>query len=190
MSSPRGSTVDERRSDLPPIPAGRKLYAGVMILLVLMAGEAALRVRAWIRYGSPATGVRDPMLQYDLQAAYPGVTIQVVNASLGVLPLDRDLVIYYEANNEIVHDTRELAARQGLAVDARQSPVVTLLSNYSLMFDLAYKISQSSPEDVPRRHRGSTGFRPMCPITSSACSTTCEKTWRRRACRWYSRRSS
>jgi lysophospholipase L1-like esterase len=207
------------------IPTGRKvLYAAVMTLVVLMAGEAVLRERAWMRYGSPSTGVRDPMLIYDreaelyvprpnyevqgerihikinslgfrgdeftlekpprtvriaclgasttfcaeassnhttwphrlqekLQAAYPGVTIQVINASLGgyvaadslkalrhrVLPLDPDLVIYYEANNEIVHDTRELAARQGFDVGARQAHVVALLSRYSLMFDLAYK---------------------------------------------------
>jgi hypothetical protein len=69
MSSPSGSAVERPHSDLPSIPTSRKLlYAAVMILLVLMAGEAALRVRAWIRYGSPATGVRDPMLEYDKDA--------------------------------------------------------------------------------------------------------------------------
>ena len=59
-----------------------------------------------------------------------------------VLPLDPDLVIYYEANNEIVRDTREIWRsaracwrRRGAAV-ARWSPA---LSKYSLMFDLAYK---------------------------------------------------
>ena len=44
-----------------------------------------------------------------------------------VMPLDPDLVIYYEANNEIVRDTQALAAREGLlrADGARQSPLVT-----------------------------------------------------------------
>ncbi len=95
------------------------------------------------------------LLQERLRKAYPTVNIEVVNASLGgyvaddnlknlrrrVMPLDPDLVLYYEANNEIVHDTQLLAARQGLirADGARQAPWITTLSNYSLMFDLAYK---------------------------------------------------
>jgi lysophospholipase L1-like esterase len=95
------------------------------------------------------------LLQERLRKAYPGVNIEVVNAALGgyvsednlknlrhrVMPLDPDLVLYYEANNEIVHDTQLFAAREGLlrADGARQSPLVTSLSKYSLMFDLAYK---------------------------------------------------
>jgi lysophospholipase L1-like esterase len=92
-------------------------------------------------------------LQELLRADYPDVTIEVVNAALGgyvaadnlknlrhrVLPLNPDLVIYYEANNEIVRDTRELALRQGLITTGGRSPLVTTLSRYSLMFDLAYK---------------------------------------------------
>jgi len=209
------------------IPARRKfLYAGVLAVLALLACEGALRVRARIKYGAAATGVRDPMVQYDREAdlnvprpgyevsggrinikinslgfrgdeftrqkppntvrvaclgasttfcaevssnhhtwpyllqerlrkAYPGVNIEVVNAALGgyvaddnlknlrhrVMPLDPDLVLYYEANNEIVHDTQLLAVRDGLirADGARQSPLVTSLSKYSVLFDLAYK---------------------------------------------------
>jgi len=209
------------------IPARRKfLYASVLAVLALLACEGALRVRARIKYGAAAAGVRDPRVQYDrdadlnvprpgyevsggrinikinslgfrgdefnrekpantvrvaclgasttfcaevssnhhtwpyllqerLRKAYPGVNIEVVNAALGgyvsednlknlrhrVMPLDPDLVLYYEANNEIVHDTQLLAAREGLlrADGARQSPLVTSLSKYSLMFDLAYK---------------------------------------------------
>jgi len=95
------------------------------------------------------------LLQERLKQAYPGVSIEVVNTSLGgyvaadnlknlrhrVLPLDPDLVLYYEANNEIVRDTQQLAAQQGLlrADGARQSPLVTTMSRYSLTFDLAYK---------------------------------------------------
>ncbi|HUL71523.1 MAG TPA: SGNH/GDSL hydrolase family protein [Vicinamibacterales bacterium] len=219
MATPGGAPVT--------IPARRKLlYAFVLVVLALLLCEGALRVRAWIRYGSAATGVRDPMLVYDrdadlyvprpgyevkgakihikinslgfrgdefarakppgtvriaclgasttfcaevssnqatwtarlqqkLRQAYPGVNIEVVNAAVGgyvasdnlknlrhrVLPLDPDLVIYYEANNEIVHDTQALAAREGLirADGARQSPFVAAMSKYSVLFDLTYK---------------------------------------------------
>ena len=51
------------------IPTRRKvLYAGVVVLIALLGCEGALRLRAWIRYGSPATAVRDPMLVYDHDA--------------------------------------------------------------------------------------------------------------------------
>jgi lysophospholipase L1-like esterase len=94
-------------------------------------------------------------LQEKLRAAYPGRKIEVINAAVGgyvsadnlkrlkhhVLGLDPDLVIYYEANNEIVKDTQELAIQRGLltADGARQPAWVTSLSKVSLMFDLAYK---------------------------------------------------
>src|SRR5580765_163027 len=51
------------------IPARRKfLYASVLAVLALLACEGALRVRAKIKYGAAATGVRDPMVQYDREA--------------------------------------------------------------------------------------------------------------------------
>ena len=94
-------------------------------------------------------------LQEILRAAHPGRRIEVINAAVGgyvaadnlknlqhrVLPLDPDLVIYYEANNEIVRDTQELAIRAGLigAEGRRQPAWVSTLSKVSLMFDLAYK---------------------------------------------------
>lgn len=209
------------------IPVRRKIaYAAALVMVLLVACEGALRVRQWMRYGSPSTGVRDPMLVYDrdadlyvpkpgyevkggrinikinslgfrgdeftrdkpahtvrivclgasttfnaevssneatwphrlqegLQRAYPGVEIEVINAAVGgyvagdnlknlrhrVLPLDPDLVIYYEANNEIVHDTQELAIREGLwgRDGRRQSMFTSMLSKYSVTFDLAYK---------------------------------------------------
>jgi GDSL-like Lipase/Acylhydrolase family len=207
------------------IPTRRKvLYAGVLLCLLFLLCEGGLRLRAWMKYGSPATGVRDPMIVYDavagiytptpgyevrggnihikinslgfrgdefsrakpantirivvlgasttfnsevssneatwparlqakLRQANPGVNIEVINASLGgyvasdnvknlrhrVLPLDPDLVIYYEANNEIVADTGELARKMGLTSGSRQPAFVMTLSKYSLMFDLAYK---------------------------------------------------
>jgi hypothetical protein len=92
-------------------------------------------------------------LQEKLWQAYPGRNIEVINASLGgyvssanlknlkhrVLPLDPDLVIYYEANNEIGADTGELAKRQGLSTGTRQPALITMISRFSLLFDLAYK---------------------------------------------------
>ena len=209
----------------PRIPTRRKfLYAAVLMAVVLLLCEGGLRIRASMKYGSAAAGVRDPMITYDpaigiytptpgyeakggqihikinslgfrgdeftrakpantfrivclgasttfnsevssnhatwphrlqekLRQAYPGVNIEVINASLGgyvasdnlknlrhrVLPLDPDLVIYYEANNEIVADTGELAKRLGLTSGSRQPALVTAISKYSLMFDLAYK---------------------------------------------------
>src|SRR5688572_15098878 len=210
---------------MPELGTGKKLvFSTVLIVALLVVCEAAVRVRAWMRYGSISASVRDPMLMYDrdadlyvprpgyemeggrinikinslgfrgdeftrekppntirivclgasttfntevssnhatwphrlqekLQAAYPGVRIEVINAAVGgyvaadslknlrhrVLPLDPDLVIYYEANNEIVRDTGELAARSGLIDNTGHSPWISAISSYSLMFDLAYK---------------------------------------------------
>ena len=201
------------------------MYAAVVCLVFLGMCEVALRVRAWMRYGSAATTLRNPMLTFDpaaglflptpgfemkgsrinikinslgfrgdeftrekppntfrivcigasttfsaevsgnhttwphrlqekLQAAYPAMKIEVINAAVAgyvaedslknlryrVLPLNPDLVIYYEAHNEIVRDTKDIAIRDGL-VGSRgaQSAFVTRLSNYSLTFDLVYK---------------------------------------------------
>lgn len=95
------------------------------------------------------------VLQEKLQAAHPHRRIEVINAAVSgyvasdslqnlrhrVLPLDPDLVVYYEANNEIVHDTQKLAAARGLAsaTGRSQSAFVATMSRISLMFDLAYK---------------------------------------------------
>jgi len=93
-------------------------------------------------------------LQEKLRKEFPGRRIEVINAAVSgyvaddnlrnlrqrVLALDPDLVIYYEANNEIVRDTRELAVREGLigAEESRQPAWTSALSNVSLLFDLAY----------------------------------------------------
>jgi lysophospholipase L1-like esterase len=93
------------------------------------------------------------LLQEKLRQANPGTKIEVVNAAVGgytstenlkslqnrVLPLDPDLVIYYEANNEIVRDTQQLAIKQGLITGDRDPAFVRTLSRFSLLFDLAYK---------------------------------------------------
>src|SRR5215467_9301036 len=92
-------------------------------------------------------------LQEKLAAAYPGVNFEVINAAIGgytatenvknlthrVLPLDPDLAIYYEGNNEITKDTRQLALDRGLIASANPRSLATTIANYSLLFDLAYK---------------------------------------------------
>src|SRR5262245_3775301 len=92
-------------------------------------------------------------LQEKLTEAYPGVRFEVINAAVGgytatenvrnlthrVLPLDPDLAIYYEANNEIVKDTRQLALERGLIASQETRPFANAVSRYSLLFDLAYK---------------------------------------------------
>jgi len=81
-------------------------------------------------------------LQQLLRDAYPGVSIEVINAAVGgytsaenlrnlkyrVLPLDPDLVIYYEANNEIVKDTREIAVRKGISAQRQAPPLVAAIN--------------------------------------------------------------
>jgi lysophospholipase L1-like esterase len=207
------------------IGLGKKLlFSAILLFAALGVCEAALRVRAWLKYGSAATSVRDPMLMYDAEAdlqvprpgyaisgnrlnirinslgfrggefqkhkpagtirivclgasttfnaevssndatwparlqarlreAYPGKRIEVINAAVGgytsaenlrnlkyrVLPLDPDLVIYYEANNEIVKDTRELAMREGIGQQSGPPAWLSPLTKASLMADLAYK---------------------------------------------------
>jgi GDSL-like Lipase/Acylhydrolase family len=231
------------------ITLGRKiLFSSVLCLAALLLCEAAIRVRAWIKYDSWQMNVRDPMIELDstiglfvarpgyessnghikinswgfrgdeltrekppntvriavlgasttfnaevtsnhatwphrlqtkLRDAHPDVNVEVINASLGgyvaadnlknlrhrVLPFNPDLVIYYEANNEIVRDTRERALELGLIESRERSRLVTALAHVSLMFDLAQKnlliLTQGwggskgkmdqIPADLPRR---------------------------------------
>lgn len=207
------------------IPTHRKiLYLAVMVATLLAVGEVGLRARQWMRYGSFAASVRDPMLEYDAQAdllvpkpgyevkgarldikvnslgfrgddferrkpphtvriaalgasttfcaevsdnhktwphrlqeklgaAYPGVRFEVINTAVGgytaaenlrnlthrVLPLDPDLAIYYEGNNEIAKDTQKLALDRGLIPAGNPRSLARAISNYSLLFDLTYK---------------------------------------------------
>lgn len=208
------------------IPTHRKvLYLAVLMLLLVGVCEAGLRARQWLRYGSFAASMRDPMLVHDreadllvpkpgyevkgarlnvkinslgfrgdeferkkpagtvriaclgasttfcmevshnhktwphrlqekLTAAYPGVRFEVINTAVGgysaaenvrnlthrVLPLDPDLAIYYEANNQIVRETRQLAIQRGLIASADSNrSVANAIAEYSLLFDLAYK---------------------------------------------------
>jgi len=207
------------------IPTHRKIiYLAVIVLALLAVCEVGLRARQWMRYGSFAASVRDPMLEYDPQAdllvpkpgyevkgaridikinslgfrgddferrkpphtvriaalgasttfcaevsdnhktwphrlqeklveAYPGVKFEVVNTAVGgytaaenlrnltyrVLPLEPDLAIYYEGNNEITKDTRQLALDRGLIASANPQALARTISNYSLLFDLTYK---------------------------------------------------
>ncbi len=92
-------------------------------------------------------------LQEKLADAYPGVKFEVINTAIGgytasenvknlthrVLPLDPDLAIYYEGNNEITKDTRQLALDRGLIASANPRSFANTIASYSLLFDLTYK---------------------------------------------------
>jgi lysophospholipase L1-like esterase len=212
---------------LRKLPLRRKLaYTAVCIVVVLLAGEAGLRLRAWIRYGSAAPNVPDDFLVYNqeyslhiprpgyevsgakihikvnslgfrgdefprekpahtvriaclgasttfcsevsddpftwparlhslLQDQHPEVSIQVINAGIPgcvitdslknlryrVLDLDPDLVIFYEANNDMAIDTRDLARKRGVIGEnsGYLSGLSKFMSQHSLLYDLAYK---------------------------------------------------
>jgi hypothetical protein len=94
------------------------------------------------------------LLQIRLAKHSPDVAIQVVNAGVPgytladslknlegrALALDPDLVIYYEANNELCSDTKALARARGLVEPgAERGGAFVRLARISLVFDLLYK---------------------------------------------------
>jgi lysophospholipase L1-like esterase len=94
-------------------------------------------------------------LQVLLQEKHPDIRIEVLNVGVPgytlvqshkfferrILPLQPDMVIYYEANNEFAHDTRRLAEETGLLAPAETNMPkwAKTLSRYSLLFNLGYK---------------------------------------------------
>jgi lysophospholipase L1-like esterase len=92
-------------------------------------------------------------LQEKLAQAFPDVRFEVINTAVGgytaaenlrnlthrVLPIEPDLAIYYEGNNEITKDTRRLALDRGLISSGNPQSLARTISNYSLLFDLTYK---------------------------------------------------
>jgi lysophospholipase L1-like esterase len=95
------------------------------------------------------------VLQTLLQPEYPEVKLHVINAGVSgyliadsiknlryrVLPLEPDLVIYYEAHNDLLVDTRNLAINRGIIVDDTQprSNLVAYMTEKSLLFHLIDK---------------------------------------------------
>jgi len=206
------------------IPTHRKiLYLIVLIVMVVLAAESAVRARAWWKYGSSSPSVRNPMMVYNpewqlwtlkpgyqvrgntfhiainshgfrgdeftiekppntirivclgasttfsseaasnaatwpsllqqhLQQDFPDVNVEVINAAVSgyvaadnlknlkhrVLPLDPDLVIYYELNNQIVSDTQELARERGLLPPPHPA-MVRAIVDHSLLANLVDK---------------------------------------------------
>jgi lysophospholipase L1-like esterase len=94
-------------------------------------------------------------LQALLQVKHPEFKVEVINAGVSgyvitesvrnlqhrVLPLEPDLVIFYEANNDMALDTRDLARRRGIIGEKEgyRSPVSKWISRHSLFYDLATK---------------------------------------------------
>jgi lysophospholipase L1-like esterase len=219
--------TDEHHSHTRVLSRGRKAALTLVCTVAMLClSEAAVRLRAWVRYGTAqpdsadqmfvldsATGMSIPRPGYErhsgrvsirinslgfrgrditvakppgtiriatlgasttfcaevsnddatwpqqleqaLQRAHPDLAIQVINAGVPgyiaadslknlqrrVLPLDPDLVIYYEANNDLAHDTRRLARERGLAAGS-ESALARTLAHYSLLFDLIRKNSR------------------------------------------------
>ena len=254
MAPPRPEATAART-----ISAGRRLlFTGLILAATLGLCEAAVRTRAWLKYGTAQPGVSDGMLAFDpalgltyprpgfevssgniaikinslgfrgdevsigkpantvrivcvgasttfsaevssnqatwpsqlqraLEREYPGITIEVVNAGIPgavateslknverrVIPLAPDIVVFYEANNDMAIDTRALARQQGLlsSSEGYLSGPASTLSRYSLLFDLAYKngrilLSRTDapgsklatvPSDLPARFIGEIG---------------------------------
>lgn len=89
-----------------------------------------------------------------LRPQFPGLIVEVINAGvpgynaadcrrvLGrVLDLQPDLVIFYEANNQMAYDTRRLARKQGLVAEdgGNVSEPIRFLARWSLTVDLVHK---------------------------------------------------
>ena len=78
-----------------------------------------------------------------INAGVPGYCMPQILANLRhrVLPLDPDLVIFYEAHNQMAKDTRQVARDRGVIQpdENRASPAVEFLSRYSLLFSLCHK---------------------------------------------------
>jgi lysophospholipase L1-like esterase len=74
-----------------------------------------------------------------VNAGIPGYTLEesLKNLERRVLPLEPDLLIYYEANNELCKDSRKVAESRGLVASTEAGPVLSFLRR-SLLFDLLY----------------------------------------------------
>src|SRR5262249_6046124 len=77
-----------------------------------------------------------------INAGIPGYTSKpsLQNLRQRVLPLQPDIVIYYEANNELTTDSRDVARQHGLisADENHISSTVETLAHYSLLFKLVH----------------------------------------------------
>jgi hypothetical protein len=120
-------------------------------------------------------------LEERLRRKYPGRSWQVINAGVPghrmkdcvinlrkrVLPFEPDLVIFYEANNQLANDTFLLARGRGLVShDSRYlSPTTKYLAHHSMLFrlcHLSFRILTGGgggagklnglPEDLPARY--------------------------------------
>jgi lysophospholipase L1-like esterase len=78
-----------------------------------------------------------------INAGVPGYTAaqSLKNLRHRVIPLDPDIVIFYEANNELAAATRELAESRGLIRprQGRRSGLLAFVGRYSLLADLVDK---------------------------------------------------
>ena len=134
-----GFRGDEMSVEKPP----RTVRIACLGASTTFCGEASSNATAWPH-----------QLQTLLQAEYPQTRIEVINAGVPgyrithslknlttrVLPLQPDVVILYHANNDIVSDTRHVAKARKLLSNAESGPnLITWVSHYSMLVDLAQK---------------------------------------------------
>jgi lysophospholipase L1-like esterase len=99
-----------------------------------------------------------PAVRFDyVNAGVPGFAMHSIrkNLELRVAPLEPDVIVIYEASNDLSREMRELAARAGLIDEARMHEL-TWPSRYSLLWRLAEKnlrvmAAQRATSDPTRR---------------------------------------
>ena len=115
-----------------------------------------------------------PGVRFDyLNAAVPGYTTEASlrNLLLRVKPLQPDVIVFYEATNDLAVDTLHLARQQGLV--AGDAEATSWPARYSMLWFLVEK-NLTVRRGRPRRPRVESWWssRARCPASSSSA-------WRR-----------
>jgi lysophospholipase L1-like esterase len=130
-----------RGADISPTKPPTTLRIACLGASTTFSAEASSNDAIW-------TALLQRQLQGDL-----GIPVEVVNAGVAgytsneslkylkhrVLDVSPDLVIYYEANNEIARDTRLLAASKGLPDSAKPTGLLRAITSVSLLADIVAK---------------------------------------------------
>ena len=121
-------------------------------------GEVSSNDHAWPHLVTSSLGRAFPRARFDyVNAAVPGYTMSSMLKSMErrVARLDVDIVVIYEASNNLSGELRELAVKQGLIETAQWKPF-SWPSRYSLLWLLAEKnlrvfSAQRSARTNPKR---------------------------------------
>jgi lysophospholipase L1-like esterase len=99
-----------------PKPAGRVRIAFCGASTTYCA-EASSNAAVWPARVCVELGAKFPDVTFDyINAGVPGYTLDqsLIALQQRVAPLDPDVILFYEATNDLTRDTRELAQRQGV----------------------------------------------------------------------------